>query len=311
MKREPISIGVIGYGVVGRAVADYYSKRDWCEAVYVNDIKRPLSESKLPDKHYSANLDTLVENCRIIFLCVPTPRHPINGGCDLSIVYDVHGKLQIAIARMLNQKKEVEAKTLPVIAVKSTVIPGTCQTLIGGYTHTCSVPEFLTATNASDDMTYPDRVIVGTDSAYIKDLFLTYEERSCDIIFCTPTEAELIKYLSNAYLLYKVAYSEEMRILCEELGASPKVVSRGVGLDSRIQMSHLEPRGRIDPDSPCLPKDLEALCQFLRQRNIDTRLFSDTHRRSVKPKYKFNYSGCLTAEEVKPLLEKLLEMIRA
>jgi UDPglucose 6-dehydrogenase len=279
MKHEPINIGVIGYGIVGRAVADYYAKRDWCGAVYVNDVREIFIDGY---KFHNSSLDEMVKECRIIFLCVPTPRHPINGGCDLSIVYDVHGKLQIAIARMLNQKKEVEAKTLPVIAVKSTVIPGTCQTLIAGYAHTCSAPEFTTAKNSDDDMAYPDRVIIGTDSQLIRDTFLAYEERSCDLIFCTPTEAELIKYLSNAYLLYKVAYSEEMKRICNSLGASPKVVARGVGLDSRIQMSHLEPRGKLDPDSPCLPKDLDALIQFLRQRNYDTELFSDTRKQSVK-----------------------------
>ena len=110
-------IGVVGYGVVGEAITQTFMRKGY--SVYVNDIKFD-DESKGFDKQLPCvvqTLDYLVQECGVIFICVPTPTN--ERGCDLSIVYEVFNDLHYRIA----QRSREGAIDLPVIAIKSTVIP--------------------------------------------------------------------------------------------------------------------------------------------------------------------------------------------
>ena len=253
-------IGVVGYGVVGEAVTQGFMGQGYI--VYVNDIKF-TDGFKFGDQLpcVTHDLDYLIENCGVIFICVPTPTN--ERGCDLSIVYEVFNDLHYRIA----QKSREGVVDLPVIAIKSTVIPGTTDTLYKMYPRVCSNPEFVRELTARSDFLNPDRIIIGAHSETVKSTMQElYSGWDAPIFITTPVEAEMAKYLSNAYLVTKVAFSQVAKQICEMAGADANSVMNMVKTDHRINPSHLDPsKGKIAKDSACLPKDLMALLRQLEQ----------------------------------------------
>lgn len=241
-----MNIGIIGMGVVGAAIHEGFQSKG--HTLYANDIKDmvyPLSA-----------LDELVEKCEVIFICVPTPRRE-DGSCDLSIVYSVFNALHFRIAK-LTKDPEFEP---PIVAIKSTVLPGTTDSLSVMYPFVCSNPEFMTEASPLEDFLNPDRIIIGTrNNRAARKMKELYEEFDCTVWVVTPREAEAIKYLANSLLLTKVAFSQEILRLCLTLDLDPETVYSAVVEDKRINGHHLNPMlGRIASDSKCLPKDTLAL----------------------------------------------------
>ena len=121
-----MKIGVCGLGVVGKAIYIGFAKLGHKMSHYDK-----ADTSKLADI-----LDT-----EISFICVPTPSLK-DGGCDTTIVEN--------IVRDLN-KNNYQG----LIAIKSTVTPGTTLNLINKYKKRkiCYVPEFLRERCAINDFT--------------------------------------------------------------------------------------------------------------------------------------------------------------
>jgi len=250
LTETPLTIGIVGYGVVGQALGQGFATMG--HTVMINDID--------PEKSLCTK-EELVSECDIIFICVNTPTN--ERGCDLSRVYEAFNDLHYRIA----QKSREGVVDLPVIAIKSTVIPGTTDTLYKMYPRVCSNPEFVRELTARSDFLNPDRIIIGAHSETVKSTMQElYSGWDAPIFITTPVEAEMAKYLSNAYLVTKVAFSQVAKAICDMAGANPLTVMDAVVADHRITPSHLDPtKGKIAKDSACLPKDLMALLRQLEQ----------------------------------------------
>lgn len=235
------TIGIIGMGVVGRAIARDFIDRGF--TVFRNDkLKRRRKKSK----------KELLQNCQIIFVCVPTPFK--DGKPDISQVTDVLSDL--------NRFQQLLLKR-PLIVIKSTIPPGTTDWYhsLYGRLWLAHSPEFLTAQDAYADASQPDRVVCGVYDDAATDLLRRIFRRVPypPFIVCTPIEAELSKYLSNIFLTLKVAYANASVEYCKVFGVEAKIPMWVVGLDKRIVANHLNPdMGKIARDSPCLPKDLDS-----------------------------------------------------
>lgn len=275
-----MKIGVIGYGVVGNAVTK--GLRYHGHKVYVNTLE-------MPDSELERNYDkaTLIKECAVIFICVPTPPlprdHPAGfGACDLSTVYQVFNEAWETWGHLSMEEEGVHT---PVFAIKSTVLPGTVDTLMHGYPLVCSNPEFLRARSALDDFLHPDRIIIGTTKGEVASKMRdVYKDFDTEIIVLKPAEAELVKYLSNAFLVSKVAFAVEASVIIKSLNVDPVKVMQTVGLDARIGGSHLSPfPGRIHFNDPCLPKDLLALIRQIEKSGLDATHIKSIYRHGVKP----------------------------
>ncbi len=155
------------------------------------------------------------------------------------------------------------------IVTKSTVPVGTgdeVERIIGesGTAQRFAVasnPEFLREGAAIDDFKRPDRIVIGTDDEWARDvmrevyrpLFLN----RAPILFTSRRSAELIKYAANAFLATKITFINEMADLCEKAGADVQDVARGIGLDNRIGSKFLHPGPGYG--GSCFPKDTLAL----------------------------------------------------
>jgi len=80
--------------------------------------------------------------------------------------------------------------------------------------------------------------------------------------------AELIKYVNNAFLATKISFINSIANLCEKIPESDvEVIARGIGLDLRIGPLFL--KAGLGWGGSCFPKDLRAILAFSRGLGID------------------------------------------
>lgn len=197
----------------------------------------------------TASLEDDAANSKFFFVCVPTPQDE-NGEADLAFV--------IAASRQISQHAPAGA----VIIVKSTVPVGTGKMLSSSIDRTdisfASNPEFLREGSALADFMKPDRIVVGAENQEIGESILSlYDNLNGPKLLTSVKSAELIKYAANAYLATRLSYVNDLAALCEQVGANVDDVLRGMGSDSRIGNSFLQPGPGWG--GSCFPKDTRAM----------------------------------------------------
>jgi UDPglucose 6-dehydrogenase len=230
-------------------------------------VRKNMDEGRL---RFSTDLPPAIEEAQAIFIAVGTPPKS-DGSADLTFIRDVAS----SISRHLNGYK--------VIVTKSTVPIGTGKMIESivregaGGRHPFAVvsnPEFLREGSAIEDFMHPDRVVIGSrDQRAIEMMLDVYSPlAAADVPFViTDVEsAELIKYASNGFLATKISFINEVAELCEALGANVEVVSRGMGLDSRIGPKFLDPGPGFG--GSCFPKDTRAVAQIARDQGLAFRI---------------------------------------
>jgi len=239
-----MKIGIIGNGFVGSAILHGF-------VLHVDDI---LIYDKDP-KRSTHSFDEMVEESDVIFICVPTPMFE-SGECDLSIVEGV--------VKQLNEYKSMISK---VIVIKSTVVPGTVESLAKKYYSMNFVfnPEFLTERKARLDFINTSRIVLGSNKeAAIDKVEQLYRVRFpyTQIIRTDFGTAQLIKYMANCFFATKVSFMNEMYQVCQAIGGNWQEAVEGFITDGRIGNSHIDVPGH-DGDlgfgGKCFPKDLNAM----------------------------------------------------
>jgi UDPglucose 6-dehydrogenase len=190
-----------------------------------------------------------VTGAGIIIVAVGTPPTP-DGEADLS-------QVRLAVDQAL-----AEVAPGAVIAIKSTVPPGTTRALARDSSrHDVAFvmfPEFLREGSALEDLRHPSRVVVGgEDIAAVQRVATLLGGPDTSRLLCDSVSAELVKYGSNAFLATKISFINEMAQLCELTGADIEKVADGMGLDPRIGRSFLS--AGLGWGGSCFPKDVRAL----------------------------------------------------
>lgn len=229
------AVGVIGIGHVGQNIVDRLESRfDVVAYDSASDALYPTEE---------------LAQCQLAIICVPTPSLP-DGACDTSIV-----------------EKAVSAVPCELVWVRSTVPPGTCDELAQRYAkQVCFSPEYVGETNFSDAYDLQQFLIVGGEPQArhrIIDIVMQSAQPPERIVQCTNAEAELIKYMENAYLAAKVSVVAEFFELSQQLGLDWYAVREGWLADPRIGVAHSHALPHdLGFGGKCLPKDIAALCAF-------------------------------------------------
>jgi UDPglucose 6-dehydrogenase len=231
-----------------------------------------LVKSNVDAGRLSFSTDVLrsVKGCDAVFIAVGTPSRRGDGHADLSYVYAAAEELASAI----------DPRT--VVVTKSTVPVGTGDEVERIIRETnpplefavVSNPEFLREGAAIGDFKRPDRIVVGSDvewarnvmRAVYRPLFLN----ESPLLFTSRRSSELIKYAANAFLATKITFINEMADLCEKLGANVQDVSRGIGLDNRIGSKFLHAGPGYG--GSCFPKDTLALLKTAQDHETPVRI---------------------------------------
>jgi len=304
-----VRVAVIGAGYVGLvtgvglAAAGHdvvCAELDEARALAVNRGRSPLREPGLEELlreqlrlgrfRVAQDAKDALSGSRVSILAVGTPTRA--GAIDLSAVLG-------AAAQVGAELPDLPAPH--VVAVKSTVVPGTTlgpvrevlQRSSGlrlGEFGLAANPEFLREGSALADFQAPDRIVVGAaDLEAELALRELYAPFAAPLLVTTPAEAELAKYAGNALLATLVSFSNEIARLCESLpGLDVEAVLGAVHLDRRL--SPREGDRRLSPGildylragcgfgGSCLPKDLDALRGLARERGLATPLLDAAAR---------------------------------
>jgi UDPglucose 6-dehydrogenase len=255
LQKSDLVIGIIGNGYVGGAAAYSFSQ---IAEVLINDIEKTRSTSSISE---------IVLKSNIIFVCVPTPTDE-----DGIVLTEVDSVME-TIHKYRDAYKEHPADQI--VVIKSTVVPGTCIDYISKYGfHIVSNPEFLTQRTAKLDFINPDRIVIGSMNTPVSEtLTEAYKLLLQDppIIYVHPTEAEMIKYVSNCFFATKISFMNEMNQIVENLGIRWESVVKGVSASGRIANSHLQvpgPDGKYGYGGACFPKDVDAMIRLAEKFNV-------------------------------------------
>jgi UDPglucose 6-dehydrogenase/GDP-mannose 6-dehydrogenase len=244
----------------------------------------------------SATTDTrgAVLASEVTLICVGTPN--VRKGVDLSQITAAAQGIGTALADKWGYH---------VVAVKSTVLPGTTEGIIkttieshagrklGDGWGLCMNPEFLREGRAIEDFRRPDRIVIGTSDPKAADALLqVYADFQCPKLLTTPRTAEMIKYVSNSLLATLISFSNEIGNLCAALtGVDARQVWKGVHLDRRltpVEASVAGPAGiteflwhGLGFGGSCFPKDIAALQGFGRQLGEPMRMLEAVRQINV------------------------------
>ena len=187
-------IGIIGYGVVGKA-ADYtFSK---------------VFETVKYDKYFDYDEFRSLLSCDFIFVMVPTPFNCETNSVDLSSVEDVLERLNRSNYENL-------------VVIKSTVPPGSCDYFTNRYNLKIVFnPEFLReSTTPNEDFENQDTIVIGTDSEQafnsLKKMYQEVAVSHAEYYHTTTREAEMIKTAQNTMLASRVALANMIYDACEK-----------------------------------------------------------------------------------------------
>lgn len=225
---------------------------------------------------FTTDISTGVRDAEIIFVAVGSPSYE-DGSANLSQVHQVIKEL----ADNLNH--------YVVIVVKSTVPIGAVDLMRkvlhdkGASEETFDIvvnPEFLREGHGLQDFFCLDRIVIGTDSerarAVMRRLYAPFirdnkglgeETTNVPLIETSISNAQMIKYASNAFLATRISFINEVAGICERVGADITQVVKGMGYDPRIGRDYLSAGAGFG--GPCLEKDLQALVYFSRQHQYE------------------------------------------
>ena len=284
-----MKIAIIGGGYVGLVSGACFAEFGVDVAVYEADpAKRAmLLDGKIPiyepglDKLVADNsaagrlsfpttLEAGITDAEAIFIAVGTPTRRGDGHADLTYVFAAVEQVVLALDHPA------------IIVTKSTVPVGTGRK-IAELAHrlrpdlkieVASNPEFLREGSAITDFMRPDRVVVGADTEWARDvlqrLYRPLYLIETPIVFAGLETAELIKYAANGFLAMKITFINEMADLCEKVGADVNDVAKGIGLDGRIGRKFLHAGPGFG--GSCFPKDTLALMRIAEEAGAPSRL---------------------------------------
>lgn len=255
MHLRDMSIGVVGNGVVGGAIARSYTQH--VKNVRVYDVVAERCTHPL----------ALVLACDVVFVCLPTPQKKDSLELDTSVLDKFFCSTAGSGANLV---------------LKSTVPIGYTRYVsewnkLPNLVHS---PEFLTARCANIDAQMPPVNIIGIPhkiekpnqcAEMLNDLYTTRFPHIW-VQGMEADESEAVKLFVNGFYAVKVAYWNEVRTLSNAKGLQWDTVINGVLAAGMIHPSHTQvpgPDGKYGFGGQCLPKDLAYLSEEIQRAGCD------------------------------------------
>ncbi len=261
-------VAVIGFGYVGKAVANFLSNR-YMVHVFDPFISDDLPELKNPNIRREQTKEAINTVCEFAVISVPTPQGG-DGSVDLSHVEEVLAWLSV-----------------PLMMIKSTVPPGTVKKLKEktGKRIVFS-PEYIGEGNYfipfwkgypdPNDMRKHEFMIVGgekKDTSDALEYFKLIYGADVRFVQTDSTTAELCKYMENSFLATKVTFCNEFFEIASSLGVDYDELREMWLLDGRIGRSHTAVfKHKRGFSGKCLPKDVNGIVKRAEESGYNPKL---------------------------------------
>ncbi len=285
-----MNISIFGLGYVG-AVSLACLARDGHKVIGV-DIdpskleliksgQSPIIEEGMPELvakvAASGNIEvttdtaSAVKNSEISFVCVGTPSQS-NGSQNLSAIERISEQLGEA----LKGKKQFHT-----IVIRSTVVPGTVEKLIGPTIEKfsgkkngqdfglCFQPEFLREGSSIKDYDNPPLTVIGGgDERSIRSLRDLFGHLSADFVTTSVKSAEMLKTCCNVFHALKITFANEIGRLCQGLEVDSREVMDLICRDHQLNISKAYLKPGFAFGGSCLPKDTRALLYLAKHKDV-------------------------------------------
>lgn len=297
---------IVGSGVVGLATGKGFAKKghdiSYCD-INPQTIERLRSQGLRATLTHDVHWDAI----DVVMLCVSTP------SVEGRIVLDYIEAAALDVGRGL-----AATSNYVTVVVRSTVPPTTTEQRItpilerasgkrAGYDFGVGMnPEFLRAVTSEQDFARPWITVLGASDQHTAELLdRLYASFGALIVRCTPTEAELIKYVNNVYNAVKISYFNEVHAICQKLGADSNLIGATVARSAESMWNPLYgTRGGVPYGGACLPKDTVAFMQFVREQGFEHLMLEATIAVNE------NLAAMVPAAPSPDKIEEILEVVR-
>ncbi len=211
----------------------------------------------------------------VALVCVGTPSSP-NGSLSTELVQRVSEQIGAALA---------DHDGYFVVAVRSTVLPGTVERLVipaleaksgkvaGRDFGVCMVPEFLREGTSVKDFFSPPRTVIGEfDCRSGQTVAALFDGIEAPLIRTRISVAESLKYADNCFHALKVTFANEIGNICKAADCDSHEVMKIFCLDTKLNLSPYYLKPGFAFGGSCLPKDLRALTYHAHSLDVATPL---------------------------------------
>ena len=218
--------------------------------VYEPGLAEIVKRCRGRNLHFSTLLEEKIKDADMVFISVntPTKKKGIGAGKASDLKW-----VEVCARQVAKFSKGhtivVEKSTLPVRTaevIKSILESSTNKSSPDGNNSTFDVlsnPEFLSEGTAINDLTNPDRILIGGEKQEaieaLCEIYLEWVPKN-KIIKTNIWSSELAKLTANAFLAQRISSINSITALCEATGADVREVGRAIGSDSRIGSKFLD-----------------------------------------------------------------------
>ncbi|KAJ5259592.1 hypothetical protein N7478_012573 [Penicillium angulare] len=230
--------------------------------------------TRQPNLSFSCDSARALAKADIIFMAVntPTKMFGVGAGCATNM------------AAFDGAMRDVAAHAKPgaIIVEKSTVPGGTADRVRkmlaahrpGVPFEVLSNPEFLAEGSAVQNLTVPDRVLIGSaatptgrQAAHILAGLYAAWVPTDRILETNSWSSELAKLVANAMLAQRISSINSISAICERTGADVDQVAKAIGMDARIGPQFL--KAGLGFGGSCFRKDIASLAYLAESLGLD------------------------------------------
>ena len=243
--------------------------------IYEPGLDKVVAEARERNLFFSTEVDKAIDEAQMIFISVNTPTKTYGAGKGMAADLKYVELCARQIAKVATTDKiVVEKSTLPVKTAEAiqNILDNTGN---GVDFQILSNPEFLAEGTAMRDLSVPDRVLIGGDSATTKgqeaiqalvDIYASWVPKE-NILTTNIWSSELSKLTANAFLAQRVSSINSLSELCEATGANVQEVAKAIGMDSRIGSKFLQVS--VGFGGSCFQKDILNLVYIAKSLGLN------------------------------------------
>ena len=239
--------------------------------IYEPGLLEVVQQTRGRNLFFHTDIAGAITDADIIFVSVNTPTKMFGEGAGKAADLQYWEKTARDILQNCSKPEVivVEKSTLPVRTAEAMA-----RILESGHSSTkfsvVSNPEFLAEGTAIEDLTNPDRVLIGGEenengrkaAETVAELYAHWVPRD-RLLLTSVWSSELSKLVANAMLAQRISSVNSISALCERTEADITEVSRAIGMDTRIGAKFLQ--ASVGFGGSCFRKDilhLSYLCEY-------------------------------------------------